>query len=329
MTLSIADLAKFYGQSKTNETSSSTNYYPFTKIAYDTQAIIRFLPDLDDTNPGGFLIESVVHDMNIGGQYRTVPCLYEMFGEPCPFCEQSQRFYKEDDRINGAKYWKKRRHIGQVIVIKDPLPVDPVTGENHEGKVRIVTLSTSLMNIIKKTLAKQELDELPFAFKGGYNFIIEKTAQGEYANYTLGSQFARKATDLTPEQIALAEQEMVELRTLLPSNPGREKMEQYVDMMLTGKTFNEVDSEENVSQTAFVKTTQKGVDDVSKPTSVRPQESKEEPPFEPDEPVATKPAVAVSEADDDESDEGEDILQKIRQRRKQREASAQEDAWTS
>jgi hypothetical protein len=223
---------------RAKDQNTNSNYYPFYKIQVGSQAVVRFLPDTNPDNPMGFLVEKVVHNLTINGNYRTVTCL-SMFDEDCPICKVSQKYYQAGDKTNGKKYWKNKLHLGQVLVISDPLPPDPETQETHEGKIRYISLKYQLFEIIKSAFEGGDLDEIPFAYKNGYNFIIKKQQQGDYATYALGSDFARKPTSLTDEQIAYAEEHMVDLSTLLPQHPGLENVEAQLNAALTGANYSD------------------------------------------------------------------------------------------
>lgn len=219
------------------------NYYPFWNMKSGQKAVIRFLPDLDSSNARGFLVEKVFHNLTINGQKKTVPCL-TMYGEDCPICKLSQAYYKEKDEVNGKKYWKKKQYIAQAIIVEDPLPADETTGETHQGKVRYVALGYQLYNIIKEAFASEDdpLEAIPYEFENGYDFVIKKTEQGEYASYTVGTKFLSKQRSLTEEEIAAAEEGMIELATLLPKNPGVEKVQAMLDADMNGGTYEEGDS---------------------------------------------------------------------------------------
>lgn len=216
------------------------NYYPFWNMKPGQKTVIRFLPDLDQSNARGFLVEKLFHNLMINGQKKTVPCL-SMYGEDCPVCKISQEYYKAKDDVNGKKYWKKKQYIAQVLVVEDPLPADAVTGEKHEGKVRYIALGYQLYNIIKEAFASEDdpLEEIPYNFEGGYDFVIKKTEQGEYASYTVGTKFLSKQRSLTEDELATADEGMIELNTLLPKNPGVEKVQAMLDADLNGGSYSE------------------------------------------------------------------------------------------
>lgn len=311
-----------------NNNPGSGNYYLFYKMNDNEQARIRFLPDKNEENRMGFLVEKVMHRLTINGEIKTVPCL-SMYGESCPICAVSQQFYKRegDQSPNGKKYWKKKQHVGQVLVLEDPLPADPDTKENQEGKVLFVTIGFQLFNIIKSAIERGDLDEVPFAYNGGYDFIIAKTAQGKndkgekVSTYALGSNFARKATSLDPDTIAMCKENIVDLSTLLPSHPGTEKIEAMLESALTGTDYEEESSSDSLSA-AVSKLSQrrKEVSEAEESTSdveEAAEKNKAEdvvvksPKAEPE--PKSEPVVEDSEDEDED-----DILAKIKRRRAQK-----------
>lgn len=303
MTLSLDQLRAAFKQDTNNGPSRPNNYYPFWNIPDGSQAIVRYLPDANKDNPLGFLVEKLMHTLYINGEKKSVPCL-RMYDEDCPICKVSQAYYKDGDRENGKKFWRKKQHIGQVIVVEDPLPADTNTGENHEGKVRFVAIGFQVYNIIKDAFESGELDEVPFAFDGGTNFIIKKTRQGDYSNYSL-SKFARRSTDLTEDEKALALDESIDLSTLLPQNPGLEKVERMLEAALTGGSLEESSndspsrsSRDDDDDLPFEPNDGKGKKGASKAAASKP---KSEPAEEPS-------------GDDDYDDEADRILKQIRER---------------
>lgn len=290
MTLTLDQLKAAF---KKDESSGSrpNNYYPFWNMNEGEQAVVRFLPDADGENAMGFLVEKLMHTLTINGERKSIPCK-KMFDEDCPICKVSSAYYKEEDKTNGKKYWRKKQHIVQALVIEDPLPADKDSGETHEGKVRFLALGYQLFNIVKEAFESGELDEIPFAFEGGCDFIIKKTKQGEYATYAVGSKFARKSSDLTEDQVALVTDNMVELKTLLPANPELEKLEGMLEAALTGADYKDESSSGG----------DKGIN--FKPKTDEASESTAE----------SKPAEESS--DEEFDDEADKILAQIRNRSK-------------
>jgi hypothetical protein len=291
-------------------TNFSNNYYPFWNIQEGEEAIIRFLPDANDENPTGFLLEKVTHKLEINGETRNVPCL-KMYGEECPICKVSSAFYKEGDKANGKKFWRSKQHLAQALIVKDPLPVDKETGETHEGKVRYLSLGWQLFEVIKTAFESGDLDVPPFAFEGGCDFIIKKTKQGEYDTYAIASRFARKSRDLDDDEIEIAEEGMVDLSTLLPPKPVYEKVQAMLEAALTGAKYEEGrESREDLASRIGEKLSAR------KAAMNDEDEDDDSPPWE--ETKSKKPAAKPSKVVEDDEFEGEadEILATIRNRRK-------------
>ena len=301
MTLNIEQLRAAFKQADQSSNSRPNNYYPFWEIPDGSQASVRFLPDKNVENPMGFMVEKLTHTLTINGENKSVPCL-KMYGEECPICKVSSAYYKDDDKVNGKKYWRKKQHIAQVLVTEDPLPPDENTDETHNGKVRFVQLGYQLFNIIKDAFESGELDEVPFAFDGGTDFLIKRTKQGDYPNYSL-SKFARRSTDLSADQVAFVEDQMIDLHTLLPQHPGLEKVERMLEAALTGAEYSE-----NESTT----TTSSAPEEKPAPKTRRNTKSKAEAKVE--ETVETEETETSAEFDD----EADEILAQIRARQSQK-----------
>lgn len=301
-----------------NEDSSrrSSNYYPFWNAPEGSQAIVRFLPDKNADNPRQFLVEKSMHVLNINGESKSVPCL-KMYGEDCPICNVSRAFYKEGDKDKGKQYYVKRQYIGQVLVVKDPIPADEETGENSEGKVKLITLGYQLYNLIKDAFDSDELEEPPYLFEGGTNFIIKKTKQGEYATYAVGSKFARAPNDLTEEEIAVALEGSVDLATVLPQSPGYEKVQLMLEAALTGGEY-EGHHEDNDEPPRPIKKPAATKKPIVEDDDDEDDEDEDEIPVKSSSKKETKKPTKTteSEEDDDEVDEEADrILEQIRARR--------------
>lgn len=295
---SLASLKSAFGgdeQQNTQTQQFTNNYYPFWSMQAGQRAVIRFLPDLNESNPRGFLVEKVTHTLSINGQERKIPCL-TMYGEECPICKISQAYYRAKDEINGKKYWKKRQYLGQALIVEDPLPADAETGETHEGKVRMIALGYQLYNIIKEAFTSDELEGIPYDFEEGYDFIIKKTEQGNYATYVVGSKFSNKQRALTGTELEIVEAGSIDLSTLLPKNPGEDKVQAMLDAEMNGEEYSDGQSNS---------TPDVDDDEPSTPAPVsRPA------------PVAAKPAPVATSDDSDSDASVDDMLAQIRARRK-------------
>lgn len=311
--------AQFGDQQQGGPRETFTNkYYPFWNMKPGHRAVIRFLPDRDEKNPRMFMVEKVSHNLTINGQKKTVPCL-SMYGEDCPICKVSQDYYKVNDKINGKKYWRKKQYIAQALIVEDPLPADGETGQTHQGQVRHIALGYQLYNIIKEAFASEDdpLDDVPQSFDGGYDFIIKKTEQGEYSTYTMGTKFHSKQRPLTEEELVVAEEGMIELATLLPKNPGVEKVRAMLNADLNGEDYqddnrrgggDEGDDDEAPARRPAARPAPAAKPAASKPAAA----DDDEPPFEPTPRPVAKPAAPAADAGESDVDA---MLAQIRARR--------------
>lgn len=290
MSSKLAKLKEVYGapaatNSPVAPAYSNNNSYPFWNMKVGEKAVIRFLPDTNEDNPRGFLIEKVFHNLELNGKRRTVSCL-SMYGEDCPICKLSQEYYKAKDDANGKKYWKKKQYISQALIVEDPLPPNEETGEKHIGQVRNITLSYQVYNIIKEAFSSDELDEVPYDFENGYDFIIKKTTQGDYANFTVGTKFANKPRSLTETELSAVYDHSVDLSTLLPKNPTATVVQAMLDAEMHGEEY--IDNyTSRQQQSTTTKTT----------------------------PVAKNPEASEETESDDSNQDVNDMLAKIRERR--------------
>lgn len=228
-------------ENRDNSNSNFGLYYPFWNIKNDESCKVRFLPDANDSNPFGFLVQKVMHNLVINGEKKSVPCL-SMYEEDCPICKVSQEYYKVEgkDSVNGKKFWKKKQYLAQALVIEDPLPADPTTGVNHVGELRYLALGFQIYKIIEDSFkSADKLDAIPYAFEDGYDFIIKKTKQGDYSTYTTGTDFARKQRTLSPDELVVVGEKLADLSGLLPKHPGREKVEAMLAAALNGGVYQE------------------------------------------------------------------------------------------
>lgn len=231
-----AAFAKRQTSGDNDQSNSKVPYYPFWKMNADQQCVLRFLEDPDGDNPFQFLVEKVMHRLDINGQQHSVPCL-SMWDEPCPVCKVSKDFYDRDDEINGKKYWKNRQHLALALVVEDPLQAND-DSQSHQGKVRAISLGYQIFKIISETITSNELDIPPYKAQGGTDFIIKKTQQGTHASYMVGTKFARTSTDLSEDVIQEIQPQLVELSELLPAKPNVEKIESMLQSALTGASLD-------------------------------------------------------------------------------------------
>jgi hypothetical protein len=208
-------------------------FYPFWKMPDDSVAVVRFLPDLDEENNLGFLVENLQHELVINGERKKVPCL-SMHGEHCPICELSRKYYDEKDEAMGKKYYKKKSYIGQVIVVESPIDHD------QNALVKLIEFGPKIFKQIQTAFQSGDLDEAPFELKGGYNFRIRKTKSGQYSDYGTSS-FAGKQTDLDDDLIEALTTSLFNLKDYRTKYVDRATLEAMLIADQTGQAFREED----------------------------------------------------------------------------------------
>lgn len=226
-------------EEKDTRERSKVSYYPFFKMDFGQEAIIRFLPDKNTTNPEGFLIAEATHTLTVNGNKTKVPCLKNYGHKTCPICEVSREFYKREgkDSAQGKKYWRDMQYLARVVVVSDPLPVESGK-ESNAGKVRIIGLTKQIYDKITAALTSTSdpLPEMPDDLNNGTNFIIRKERQGEYASYS-NSGFARSSTPV-PIEID-SDRYLIDLRTLLRAEPTLDIVEAMLKADLTGEPYDD------------------------------------------------------------------------------------------
>jgi hypothetical protein len=229
--MSKLDLLKAAFAAKASSSSSSDDswkkFYPFWKMAEDQTAIVRFLPDLDEDNPLGFLVEHHVHELNINGQRTTVPCA-KMYGESCPICDLSRKYYDEKNEDLGKKYYRKLSYIGQVLVIESPIEHDA------EQLVKLIDFGPKIFKLIQAAFQSGDLEVEPYSLIGGYNFRIKKTKSGQYADYGTSS-FAPKQTNVDEDIINRLE--LMDLKEQRRKHIPRAELEAMLNADLTGASI--------------------------------------------------------------------------------------------
>lgn len=238
---SLAQLRERFKQQKTSKESknfTSNDVYPFWQMSVDNQAVVRILPDANSDNPNVFFVDKMEHTLSINGKDRKIPCL-QMYGQKCPICEISRDFYKQKDEVQGKYYYRKKTSLARVLVMDDPLPPNE-QGEKFTNKVCNTQFSYQIMEKIVEQISDDSENGLecePWNMDMGYDFIIKKTPQGDYGTYAIGSTFKRKPSAI-PDNLREGI-ELVDLTTLLPKNPGEEKIQALLSAHLTGEELNE------------------------------------------------------------------------------------------
>lgn len=307
MSLSLEQLrSAFKKDTKTEGGGNQNNYFPFHKMQMGESATVRFLPDADKSNPMGFLVEKRSHKLKINGQDRTIPCL-TTYGDECPICKVSAAYYKADDKVNGKKYWRKLQYTAQVLVIDSPIP--PEAGEPAaNGQVKLMTINPQLYKVIKEAFESGDLENIPYQYDVGTNFIIKKDQQGEYASYIM-SKFAKRETALDDDTIEFVTAALKELSSTLPRKPERAEIEAMLEAEMTGSEYKAGAA----TQAAPTTTVDEDADMQAALNRMRAQRAAAvaDDEDEADEPVVAPKAAATVVSDDDD----DDIIAQLRARR--------------
>lgn len=278
---------------------TNSDIYPFWQMNDGEEAIVRILPDANTDNPNPFPIsvEYKEHNISVNGKDIKIPSL-ENWGENDPIAELSQKYYKAGDKEKGKYYWRDKVNLLRALIIKDPLPPDETTGEKAEGKVKRLRFGFQLMETLLAQIASDDIENEPWDLENGFNFKIKKTAQGNgKSSYAIGSGFVRNASSIKDYNI-----ELIDLKELLPANPGRDKVQRLLDSHLTGSDYTEDDTDNNDATN-------------DKRTSYVTENKK---------PESANSDAAINQFMDnvtDDDDDDDDVIRKIKERRQQRDAA--------
>jgi hypothetical protein len=202
----MASLAEIRAKLKSQEVNRSTSntggdnaIYPHWNIAEGSEAVVRFLPDKDETNTFFWTERNMIKLPFAGIKGQTdsrpvtvqVPCM-EMYGKTCPVLTEVRPWFKDKSMEDmGRKYWKKKSYIFQGFVTTNPLAED-LTPENP---IRRFIIGPQIFNIIRGALMDPEMEEMPTDYLKGVDFRITKTTKGGYADYST-SKWSRRERPL-------------------------------------------------------------------------------------------------------------------------------------
>jgi hypothetical protein len=236
----MASLAEIRAKLKAQETRSErvgggdNAIFPHWNIPEGSTAVVRFLPDGDETNTFFWKerlmirlpFNGVKGEMDSKQVVVQVPCV-EMWNDTCPVLSEVRGWFKDSSLEDmGRKYWKKRSYIFQGFVTENPMAEDNVP----ENPIRRFVISPSIFGIIKDALMDPDIQELPTDYDAGLDFRITKTTKGQYADYST-SKWARKETALTEAQKAAIDSfGLHNLNDFLPKRPNEVELNAIKEM---------------------------------------------------------------------------------------------------
>lgn len=223
-------------KSKDRTTGSGTgdnSIYAFWNNPEGSTAVLRFLPDADETNSFFWKERQIINipfaGVKGGDTNRQVtvkvPCV-EIWGDSCPVHAIIRPWFKDPTMEEmGRKYWKKRSYLFQGFV-----PQNPLQEEAPENPIRRLIINPSIFNIIKGALMDPEMEELPTDYIQGTDFRLIKTTKGQYADYST-SAWARKERSLNETELAaIAQYGLYNLNDFMPKKPNAEELNAIVEM---------------------------------------------------------------------------------------------------
>lgn len=210
--------------------------FPFWDIDNGSSATIRFLPDGNNDNVF-FWVEKQMIRLDFpgikGGDENkhvtiTVPCV-EMFDGPntCPIQNEVRPWWKDTSMEDMArKYWKKKSYIFHGFV-NDSKMTETDTPDNP---IRRFNINGQLFKIIKAALLDPDFENVPSDYINGTDFIINKTVNGKFADYST-SKYARRETALTETQLLAVEKYgLANLNDYLPPRPSADHLTAQFEM---------------------------------------------------------------------------------------------------
>jgi hypothetical protein len=231
-----ADQLKAAFAKRTSGNSENTGFwdkfYPFYKMGFGDIAHFRFLPDLDEENPWGFVVENKYHELIINGKKKKLACL-EMHGEECPCCQLSREYYDAGDEKMGKQFWRKLEYIAQGLVNSSPFEYPIKAGENP---VRLISIGPKLFKKVETAIVSGEFEQPFYDLMQGCDFKIMKTQQGEWADYS-NSEFARKVGPVSDAQ--LEHMALYNLKDYRYAKVERDQMDVQIQAFLTGKSYED------------------------------------------------------------------------------------------
>lgn len=224
------------GQGQKTSKSQDKTTFPFWDMESGTNTSIRFLPDANPDNVF-FWVEKQMITLDFpgvkgGDENKTVtvqvPCV-EMYDGPntCPIQNELRPMWKDPTLEDTArKYWKKKTYIFQGFVQNASFKEEEVP----ENPIRKFNVNGQLFKVIKAALLDPDFENTPTDYVNGTDFVITKTTQGKYADYTT-SKYARRESALSAEQLeAIEKYGLVDLATYLPERPTADHMTAMFEM---------------------------------------------------------------------------------------------------
>lgn len=213
----------------TNTFGGDNTLFPFWNMEEGQTAVVRYVPDQDNTNPYFWrerqMIKIPFSGVKGGEENKpttvVVPCV-EMWGKKCPIHDEIRPWFKNSNMEKLARtYWKKKSYIFQGFVVDSPMKEE----NPPENPIRRLIINPSLFNIIKAALMDPDFPEIPTHIEKGTDFKIIKTQKGQYADYAT-SNWARRERSLNQaERDAIESYGLFNLNDFMPKQPSDKELQ--------------------------------------------------------------------------------------------------------
>jgi hypothetical protein len=232
---------------KPKSSGGDKTFYQFWNIPFNSNAMVRFLPDADPDNVFFWVKKETIKlpfSGSVGGEYATdeegevtVPCI-DMFNMSCPITAHIRPWWKDDEKKPLARlYYKKPAFIFQGFVVQSPFEEEGLP----ENPIRKFSLNRSIYEIIEQSLANPEMEDNPTDYVGGRDFKLAKVKKGDYANYSTSSWSFRTRSLDEREAIAIEQHGLYDLKESMGVRPDADGVEMIKAMFhdsLNGLPFD-------------------------------------------------------------------------------------------
>ena len=190
-------------------------YYPIWEIPEGREVVLRFLPDLNESNPIDFVSEAYTHYIVTDPErpkYRTtVLCsgVHER-GKECMHCKMAERHFRAGQNMDETMKWRKvAKFYANILVMRDS---NNLTGIRNYS----LMIGRNIFDQIREGILG--LDYMPSDYKNGYNLHLSVEKAGHWRRYN--AVFKKKK--LSKPDTALANDSLIDLSTLHPTRYSSE-----------------------------------------------------------------------------------------------------------
>lgn len=248
-----------------------SDFLPYYKLKDKESLVIRFLPDANPDNQDFFIHEETVFKI---GQ-KTMKWAGDI--KDCPSMKLSKKYYDQEDKENGLKYYKKRKWFANCFLVSAPekfLTDANIKMDDMSARTRIISIPKSVFETIKDTAMDEDFDDFDL-----YNFTDEalnfkmtvSVNSGGYNEYKLSKfELKPKPLELEDEDYDAIGERLKDLSKIYKASTAQE-FEDAIEIEESG-----------------------GADEDEKPSKQKATED------EGDKPVKKK--VVVEETDDEEEE---------------------------